>query len=170
MVITIIFSVFFGSHRTLSTMRKESEAIFYSGEDNDGYGIQNDLDRVIDASSRLISIATIYVRDDDKELLDKVNATQLELVYADNIHDKYITYQTLDSLIDQLYYALDKYPLNSAHDQAIITLYYDISEAKDKIGHNAYNSYAETFNQKLDNFPANILSKMTFIKKLDTFR
>lgn len=170
MVFMIIFSILFGSHRTLASLKEDLTEVFYQGADNDGYGIQNDLERVIDSSSRLLSIASLYVRGDDIDLVDKVSEAQLALVNASSIHDKYLTYQQLDSLIDQLYYILDDYSLNEAHKVAIRTLYYDISEAKDKIGHNQYNTQADQFNQALMNFPANILSKLTFITKADTFR
>ena len=170
MIFVIIFSILFGSHRTLTSMKEDLTTLFYQGLDNDGYGIQNDLERVIDSSSRLLSIASIYTRDSDVNLVDEVSDAQLALINADSIHSKYLAYQQLDTLIDQLYYVLDDYPLNEAHKIAIRTLYYEISEAKDKIGHNLYNTQADQFNQTLDNFPTNVLRKLTFITKADTFR
>ncbi|MEA5018601.1 MAG: LemA family protein [Erysipelotrichaceae bacterium] len=170
MIIMIIIAVLFGSYKTLSSMRNDTLDIFYQGVDNDGYGIQNDLDRVIDSSSRLISLANLYVRNNDQTLVNETITTQQELVFAKNVDDKYVAYQKLDQQLSLLYYALDNYQLTDVHKITTRTLYYDISEAKDKIGHNQFNTYVDQYNAKLTKFPANVLSKITFVGELPAFR
>lgn len=170
MILMIIAAMLFGSHRTLAKMSSETTAIFYNGVDNDGYGIQSDLDRVIDSASKLISMAKLYAVGTDLTLVEEAGKAQSALYQASTISAKYSAYLELDNKISLLYYALDKYDLSQAHKVSKTTLYYDIAEVKEKIGHSAYNTYADQFNEVLDTFPANILSKATFVSKVDAFR
>jgi len=170
MIALIVTSILLGSHRTLMSMYNKTSAIFYNGVDNDGYGIQSGLDRVIHSSSELLSMASLYFKDDDIQLIDDATQALSDLSNADSIKVKYQDYLVLDNKISLVYYALANYDLTQVHQISKTTLYYDIAEVKEQIGHNEYNAYADDYNAALNNFPANFLSKVTFISNIEDFR
>lgn len=170
MIVVIIISIILGSHRTLISMYNNTAVIFYNGVDNDGYGIQSELDRMIDSSSNLLSMASLYFIDDDIQLVDDASQALSTLSNTDGIKAKYQAYLDLDTKISLVYYALANYDLTQVHQVSKTTLYYDIAEVKEQIGHNEYNNYVDDYNAVLNNFPANILSKVTFISNVETFR
>ena len=170
MIIVIVVSILLGSHRTLMSMYNKTTVIFYNGVDNDGYGIQSELDRMIDSSSKLLSMASIYFIDSDIQLVDDATQALNDLSDADSIKAKYQTYLILDTKISLVYYALANYELTQVHQISKTTLYYDIAEVKEQIGHNEYNTYTDEYNAALNNFPANILSKVTFVSHIEDFR
>jgi hypothetical protein len=166
--IAVVISILFGSHSSLIKLRDEVLQIFYQGENMNGKGIQSDIEYISDQCYNLTVVASRYM-DKKDESIENVLQNRDLLSAADTPGDKYQAkeklieasmnlYDDLGSMIleerDQFY--RDSFKVNVASRQLIIS-------------HNSYNDHALTFNQGIKRFPANILSKLTFVKPLELY-
>lgn len=169
MIAAIIFSVLYGSHRSLSAESSRVESAFYNGVDGDGFSINNDLSIRAGESLNLVTIAKRYLGEDDPSIKAVRDAVS-RLNEADDTSGKLDANQKLTkaytALSDKLA-ALDLSAKDEEYRRGIID---ELNSRNDIISHDGYNKMAENFNAKLGAFPANILSRLTGIRPFELFR
>ncbi|MGI6348931.1 MAG: LemA family protein [Eubacteriaceae bacterium] len=168
MLAIIIVSTLISSRNGLSDLASEAENVFYNGEDNSTLSIQNDLSERINLARNFITLAQNYINSTDV-LITNVQAASDELFAAKTISGKYTANKKLGDAVTALYAELEKYPLSSKDASYRARLYTDFTSRQSTISHDPYNSYAAKYNEVLNSFPANILSKLSGLKKLEYF-
>lgn len=175
MAMMIAGGTLIGSHNSLSKLSTKAEAVFYSGVNNDGISIQSDLDKRSDLARNLVTVASFYLPKDSAEL-SAVSSARDQLNKASSILEKAYGNKALDEAVFILYSTLEqkgiteKEELVSNFSKNPTRIYTDFRSFGDTIKHDKYNTYAKEFNTVLEVFPANILSKVTFVKPLELFQ
>lgn len=174
MVIMIVMGSLIGSHNSLSRLYSKAENIFYSGVNNDGLSIQSDLDKRSELARNLVTVASSYIPQDSVALISVTEARD-ELKTATSIKEKAKANKALDEAVFNLYSLLDTKGITENEElinnfsKNPTRIYTEFKSFGDTIKHDKYNEYAKEFNNILSSFPANLLSKATFIKPLELF-
>lgn len=175
MVIMILAGTFIGSHNSLSKLSNKAENVFYSGVNNDGLCIQSDLDKRSELARNLVTVSSSYLPS-DTAALTSVAAAREQLKNASSIEAKSSANKALDEAVFNLYSMLEnqgiteKEELINNFSKNPTRIYTDFRSFGDTIKHDKYNDYAKDFNNVLEGFPANLLSKLTFIEPLELFK
>jgi LemA protein len=168
MVIMITLGTVFGSHRSLMKLYNSAEDVFYYGENGDGFSIQHDLEHRIEYSGYLVKIAKNYLPADSSFIADVENARNA-LDTADTIKEKSEADYQLNSVLFALYNELENHELSKKDVEYRRSYYSSFISSGDKISSSSYNDTVRKFNSVLNNFPANVLGRLTAIHELDTF-
>lgn len=175
MILMIIAATLIGSHNSLTKLSNKAEAVFSAGINGDGLCIQSDLDKRSELARNLITVSSGYIPQDSAILKD-VDSARNELKSASNINDKFDANNTLDEAVFNLYSTLEKEAITQKEEllnnfsKNPTRIYTEFRSFGDTIKHDKYNDYANEFNSALKAFPANILSKLTFVKSLELFQ
>lgn len=159
MIVMIIASILIGSHRSLTGVSVDASNVFINGTNGDGMGIQNDLNQRFELSGNLVKIAGNYL-DMNNSIFKTISDSRNSLTTAQTPKEKYNANIKLTEAVNELYTLLGKENLSDKDERY----------RNDTIGHDKYNEYAKKFNDTLKQFPANILSKLTFVKPLELFQ
>lgn len=164
----VLFSILLGAHLSLTKIRDEALLIFYNGEKMDGKGIQSDLEYIADQCYDLTVVAGRYMDKEDKRIKEVL--ANLDLINnAVTPRDKYQAKEKLIEATMNLYENLDSMDMEERD------LYYrgsfpaNVESRQLIISHNSYNENALSFNNCLKRFPANVLSKITFVRPLELY-
>lgn len=174
MILMIIVAILIGSHNSLTKLSDKAEAVFYEGINGDGLCIQSDLDKRSELARNLVTVSSAYVPQ-DSPLLKNVESARSELKSASDIDDKFDANNTLDEAVFNLYSTLEKEGITQKEEllnnfsKNPTRIYTEFRSFGDTIKHDKYNSCANEFNSALKVFPANILSKFTFVNSLQLF-
>ncbi len=175
MVFLIIAATLIGSHNSLTKLSDKAESIFYNGVNGDGLCIQSDLNKRFELARNLITVSSPYLLPDDAAISD-VEEARNELNGATTINEKYKANNNLEETMFNLYSTLEKQGITQKEEllnnfsKNPTRIYTEFRSYGDTIKHDEYNDYANDFNGALKNFPANILSKLTFVKSLELFQ
>ena len=165
----VAFSVWFGAASSLGSLRAETERLFTEGVSAKEPGIQYDLDWMLEASHNLLVVARRYLTENDPALL-AVEDARAKLAAASGTARKYDGAEFLLSASAQLNYALSRMELDERDERYRQSLIADLESRWLIIGRNtAYNERAAAFNAELERFPANVLSRITFVRPLELF-
>lgn len=171
LVAAIILSVLFGSGRSLGTLRKNTEAAFYNGVDNDGFSIQELIENRCTQALNMTTIAKRYINQTDS-VITNVSKAVSALQQESSIHKKYTHDRALDEYMTALYTELGNIDgLTESDAKYRQKLYINFTSQGQEISHNQYNQIVDEFNNNvLSRFPANILCKVTFCGTPEAFR
>lgn len=169
MILMIISSILIGSHRSLTSLSNDASNVFVNGVNGDGMGIQNDLNQRFELAGNLVKIADNYI-DMNNVIFKTMSDTRSNLTNAKTPKEKYSANIKLTDAVNELYTLLGKENLSDKDEKYRNSIYADFSSRNDTIGHDKYNEYAKNFNDTLKQYPANILSKITFVKPLELFQ
>jgi len=169
MVLLMLFSALTGTHRGLSKLQGKAEAVFQLGEAGDGIGIQSDLNERLDLAYNLVTIGRKYLSAEDP-MLTKVLGTREQLEQAQSPKAKYEANAALSLAVTDLYKELKGRSLSAVDAPYPDKLYAEFNSRNDTISHDPYNQYASEFNEKLEAFPASVLSKLVFIGPLELYQ
>lgn len=175
MVLLIIASILIGSHNSLTKLSSRAESMFFNGINGDGLCIQSDLDKRLEFSRNLVTVSKGYLSPNDSSIIN-VETARNQLKKATTINDKYKANKNLDEAMFNLYTTLENQGITENEEllnnfsKNPTRIYSEFSSYGDTIKHDKYNEYANDFNGALKNFPANILSKVTFVKSLELFQ
>jgi hypothetical protein len=169
MIVMIIASILIGSHRSLTGLSVDASNVFISGANGDGMGIQNDLNQRFELSGNLVKITDNYI-DINNSIFKTISDARSSLTTAETPKEKYNANIKLTEAVNELYTLLGKENLSDKDERYRNSIYSDFCSRNDTIGHDKYNEYAKKFNDTLKQFPANILSKLTFVKPLELFQ
>lgn len=175
MLIMILAGTFIGSHNSLSKLSSKAENTFYAGVNNDGLSIQSALDKRSELARNLVTVSSSYLPA-DTDVLTSVTSARDQLKNASTIQDKAKANKALDEAVFNLYSMLEKQGITEKEElinnfsKNPTRIYTDFRSFGDTIKHDKYNDYAKNFNNVLEGFPANLLSKLTLIKPLELFK
>lgn len=165
----VAVSVLFGSASSLGALRAEAEQLFTEGVSEEEPGIQYDLDWLLELSHNLLVVASRYLPETDPTLTALEDA-RAKLESASSPARKYGCAELLIASSSQLSYALSRLELDERDDRYRLSLMADIESRWLIIGRNTiYNERAAAFNEELNRFPANVLSRVTFVRPLELF-
>ncbi|MGF7145382.1 hypothetical protein HNQ56_003823 [Anaerotaenia torta] len=164
----VFLSILFGSHSSLMQLREETSLIFYSGEKKNGKGIQHDLEYITDQCYNLTVVAGRYMDPDDERIKEVLRKRDL-VNSAVTPREKYQTSESLIEAAMKLYKDLGFMSLEERDQYYRDSFAVNVESRQLIISHSSYNELAVTFNESLERFPANVLSKITFVKPLELY-
>ena len=166
---SIVLSGPIGFKRTMNGFYKDLQNEFLNGEYNDGLSIQNDLDYRVELAHNLTTVAKRYLDSDDNAVVAVLKTAQA-LSDANGPAEQFDANQELTAASTDLYEALGKIELSEKDEKYRRSIYADMNSRNDTIGNDPYNQLATEYNQKLEGFPAGLLSGLTGVKKAELFR
>ena len=169
MVLLIAVSTWFGAYRSLHGLYNELSDAFYQGVDGDGLSIQNDLEDMMTLSDNLSVVARRNLGADAAAVAELSDA-RTALSDAKTPAAKYRAAAGLVRAVTAVYSELDPDKLSDSDARYRESLYTDIVSLDRKIGHDGYNHLVDEYNQKISAFPANLLSKLTFVPEGEYYR
>ena len=159
LAVVIVLSTLLGSHRSLVQARAAVEAQFAP--------IAGDLQDCVDITANLLTVAGRYL--DQGELTD-LTASREALAGSTGISDACTAYQRLLGDAETVFLKLEDASLTERDADYVQGFRTDLASEQDTISRDGYNDAAEEFNRKvLGAFPANILSKLTFVGSAELF-
>ena len=167
----IVLSVILGSGRSLNALRKNTEAAFYNGVDNDGFSIQELLANRCTQALNMTTVAKRYINPTDS-VITNVSKAVSALQQENSIHKKYTYDRDLDEYMTALYTELGNIDgMTESDEKYRQKLYINFTSQGQEMSHNQYNQIVDEFNNNvLSRFPANILCKVTFCGAPEAFR
>lgn len=164
----ILFSILLGAHLSLTKLKEETLSVFYHGENTGEKGIQSDLEYISDQCYNLTVVAGRYMNREEETVKevsehlealkkaaapgDKYKAKENLIKASMELHEKLV----LMNLTEKDRYYCDSFPVNLRSRELIIS-------------HSSYNEKAASYNRCLQRFPANILSRITFVRPLELY-
>lgn len=167
--IMIFCSILFGAFHSLTRLRNQALDVFYQGENTSGKGIQADLEYMADACHNLTVVAGRYL-DKKNERVKEVKNNRDLFLEANTPGDKYKAMESLLNASKLLYEELGIKKLSERDQKYRNDFAVNIKSRQLIISHSNYNERAVAFNNCLKQFPANILSKVTFVKSLELYQ
>ncbi|MFT4142944.1 MAG: hypothetical protein QM644_00705 [Mobilitalea sp.] len=164
----IVFSILLGANLSLSKIREEAMLIFYQGERMDGKGIQSDLEYIMDQCYNLTVVAGRYMDKDDERIKNVLIHIEL-LEKTSTPGEKFEAKEQLLEASMKLYEDLNLMNLDERDQNYRDSFSVDVKSRQLIISHSSYNKKALVFNKCLKRFPANVLSKITFVKPLELY-
>ena len=169
MIVVIAGSILFGSHRSLSGLRRNVEDIFQNGVDHDGFSIAADLEKRDGIARNMTTIALHYYEADDSTL-KAVEDARRELQNAVTPEEKCRADRALADSVSALYDLLSRTDLTEKDEKYPARLYDDFKSRGMTIQTNGYHQAAAEYNRVLDSFPANVLGKLTGVKPASLYQ
>lgn len=167
LVVVIVLSVLLGSHRSLTAERREVEEIFFEGVGGSSGSIATDLEARRAIGINLLSIGSRYL---EKGELKSLNEAVEGLGKTDDLKELYRWNLALGERAEQLMLLLETCPLSEKDAEYIQGFRTDLAARADTIARDPYNERAEEFNSRvLGAFPANLLSRITFVREAQIF-
>jgi len=164
----ILFSILLGAHLSLTKLKEETLSVFYQGENKGEKGIQSDLEYISDQCYNLTVVAGRYMNreeDEVKEVSERLEAMKK----ADAPGDKYQAKENLIKTSMELHGKLNLMNLSEKDRYYCDSFPVNLKSRELIISHNSYNEKAASYNRCLQRFPANILSRITFVRPLELY-
>ena len=159
LAVVIVLSVLLGSHRSLVSERDKVEAQFAP--------IAGDLQDCLDITANVLTVGERYLEESD---LSALADSREKLGQGQGIADIYADYTRLQTEAAAVLDRLEDCDLTDKDRQYVQGFRTDLASEADTISRDGYNDAAEEFNRKvLGAFPANILSKLTFVGSAELF-
>lgn len=166
-VITVILTMVISGTSYLSSQATSIENKFYNGERDDGLSIYNDLKDLIEISKNVLNIAQkANVPQEDIDSLTK--AIQL-FDTAKNPKDYYQVYQAIEGEIDNIAVMIVMFTDDETLNELFEKYAVQYVSKTNTITYDPYNKYVREYNELTSKFPANILSKLPFVKEVSAF-
>lgn len=170
LALAVVFSLLFGSYRSLSALRRDVDVVFAQGEKGDGLSIEHDLAQRVQLANNLVTVAGRYFNADDPLVLN-VRAAGEALSAVGSPAEKFDANTELDTAFWALSGAMDGKSLSQQDAKYRARLGDDFRSRDATISHDGYNRLAAEFNEKtLGVFPANVLGTATGVKPLELYR
>lgn len=155
----IVLSVLLGSHRSLVSERAKVEAQFAP--------IAGDLQDCLDITANVLTVGERYL---EAEELTALADSREKLGGESGIAGRYTAYTRLQKEAADVLDRLEECQLTAKDRQYVHGFRTDLASEADTIARDGYNQRAEEFNRKvLGAFPANILSRLTFVAAAELF-
>lgn len=159
LAVVIVLSVLLGSHRSLVSERAKVEEQFAP--------IAGDLQDCLDITANVLTVGERYLEESD---LTGLEGSRNMLSDWHGISNGYTAYTRLQEEAAAVLDRLEECELTDKDREYVQGFRTDLASEADTISRDGYNNAAETFNSKvLGAFPANILSKLTFVADAELF-
>jgi hypothetical protein len=169
LVAVFLLGTLFGTHRSLSSIRKDTQEAFYVGVDDSGYGIQTNLKLRVEYARNLCKIASRY---DAAEETQAVEDACTDLESAQTADEKYAANNALTGAVTDLSDTLAAQSLSDEDESYRKSLTADLSSYEmriDKLA-TAYNTEVRTFNDDiLGSIPGGVIGKLTGVRELEAY-
>ena len=163
LAVVIVLSVLLGSHRSLVSERGKVEEQFAP--------IAGDLQDCLDITANVLTVGERYL--EESQMAAQYSAICKGVNMLSDWHgisNGYTAYTRLQEEAAAVLDALEKCDLTDKDREYIQGFRTDLASEADTIARDGYNAAAEQFNSKvLGAFPANILSKLTFVAPAELF-
>ncbi len=168
LVAVVVLGTLFGTHRSLSGLRKDAAEAFYQGADGSGYGISTNLDLRVEYARNFCKIAARY---DAAAEISQVEAACEALEAADRFDDLYDANNRLTDAVNALSLQLEQQTLSESDERYRKSLTADLASYEMRIDKLAsdFNAEVRSFNRYLDSFPAGILGRLVGIGNLEEY-
>lgn len=169
-IFIIILSTIVNGSRTLLKLRSEVENKYTNGVADDGSGISSNLDGRIAAANNMITVSNRWI-EGDQAVKDAATARD-QLIAAKTPGEQYAANIELSSAITALYDKLGQVEMDERDTKYRQSLYVDLNSYNTVIDLAAeeYNQEAMNYNSNLKKFPANLISTITNIKKIELYQ
>lgn len=155
----VVLSVLLGSHRSLADQRSKVEEQFAP--------IAGDLQDCLDITANLLTVGGRYL---EQSQLAALEGSRNMLSDWHGISNGHTAYTRLQEQAAALLDTLESCELTERDRQYVQGFRADLAAEADTIARDGYNQAAERFNREiLGAFPANILSKLTFVAPAELF-
>ena len=169
MAVMIVLAVVLGGGRSLRSLKRGVEDLFWNGVDGDGIGVASDLSKNRDDAYNLLSVARGYSVPED--VLSALEAAVSAVDKAGRDAGKLFEANTsLTGAVTALYEELGRQTLSERDETYRQNLYHSVLARNDTMSRDGYNTAAQDFNQKLERFPASLLRTITFVTPAPLFR
>lgn len=159
LVLAVVLSVLLGSHRSLMSERARVEEQFAP--------IAGDLQDCLDITANLLTVGERYL---EQERLAALEGSRNMLSDWHGISNGHTAYARLQREAAAVLDALEECRLTDKDRQYVRGFRTDLASEADTIARDGYNQAAETFNREiLGAFPANLLSRLTFVAPAELF-
>ena len=159
LAVVIVLSVLLGSHRSLVSERSKVEAQFAP--------IAGDLQDCLDITANLLTVGERYL---EESQLAELEGSRNMLSDWHGISNGYTAYTRLQEEAAAVLDELEECELTEKDRAYVQGFRTDLASEAVTISRDGYNDAAEEFNRKvLGAFPANILSKLTFVGSAELF-
>ena len=169
--VVIVLGTLFGVRRSLTQASAVVTEQFYQGTDGSGYGIATDLDKILEFSGNLVTVANKYGSQFSAQA-QAVTQARLALDEAEGAAARYKANEALLQAVEALNQAMQDADLADRDEQYRSELYASILSRTTIIAHEAtdYNAQVRSFNQDvLGAFPANLLSGLAGVDQLEEY-
>jgi hypothetical protein len=169
LVAVFLLGTLFGTHRSLSSIRKDTQEAFYVGVDDSGYGIQTNLKLRVEYARNLCKIASRYDASAEQQAVEDACAA---LESAETADAKYAANNALTGAVTELSDTLAAQSLSEEDESYRKSLTTDLSSYEmriDKLA-SAYNSAVRTFNDDiLESVPGGMIGRLTGVTELEVY-
>ena len=164
LAVAIIASILISGGGALSKIKSVATDNFYAQD-----GISFDLIRRGESAQLLATLAQSYSL--DESVISRVNSAAQVISDADqSIGDRGKAHTELSLAVDDLYTKLTQANLSEADENYAYSLYKEIQSRAQIIDHSDYDTLAADYNKEASGFPAGLISKLTGLGSLDSFR
>lgn len=167
-VLMVAGSIPLGVNRTESREASAALSVFYNGENQDGYGVQYDLEQRMATAANLLTVAGRYMEADDPALTALRTARQ-ELMQADSVAKKYDANVRLSDAAATVLSRLENMELSESDKKYPAEFETDLAAAQDRIARSPYNRLAQEYNSGLSQFPVDLLRGIAGVEELELF-
>ncbi len=163
--IIVLMSILIGGHSSLTRLRIEVLNQFYYGDEYTGKGIQGDLKYMVGQCYNLTVVAQRYIDKDDEKIKEVIKYRDLFQGALTPEEEVGTSTKAIEAAM-KLYETMGTIELEQRDQYYRDSFAVNIESRRLIISHSGYNEKGLLFNQNLDRFPANVLSKITVIKPL----
>ena len=157
----ILIGVVIGLYNSLVRLRNEVE--------NSWAQIDVQLKRRTDLIPNLINTVKGYMKH-ERELLENITKARSALIKADSVKDKAKAENQLENTLKSLFAVSENYPQLKANEN-FMKLQEELSSTENKIAYarQHYNDMAMYLNNKVEQFPSNIIASLFGFKEKEFF-
>lgn len=165
--ILIVVSFAGGGARSLNALKSSASGVFINGANGDGMGIRRELDRRVEYSRNLLTIAERYISGDDAAV--RLDNAANALAGSKNIAGQSKTNRELTEAAAALYDRLETEELSDTDARLRESVFADLKARNNIILNDKYNEAAWAYNRKLNAFPASLIKTLRLASELPLF-
>ena len=164
LVLVVLITTPLSGRVPLMKGRNAAENVFYHGANNDDLCIDYDLKQAAEAAKSLSAVC-------EANGVETALAAQAVPVASEtDISDRFDAFQELSASFHAAVAKLDGMTLSDKDAKKIAGLDAEYKSRENTIEHDGYNACAENFNATLSPFPANLISALGGVRRLEPFR
>jgi len=169
----VLFGVWFGSRRSLNSLRGDAVSLFEQGADADGVGVKSDLERRRSVCINLYTVASRYLDPEEAAMQYLDGAIHMTDPAGDRHGDLFpaSVYVQLDEKAEGLLDVLAGEQVSEKDDQYLTGFAAELESIRGTIRHDPYTAAAREFNEEvLTAFPASLLRVLTGVERLPVYQ
>ncbi len=162
----VFMGIITGVRRPIGNMKEDALMYFYGSDEITG--IKNDLDTKVETAYSLMSVAKKYMQEDN-DLITDLESSCEKVRKSSSPKEAFEENMRMDECYSALKGELDDMRLSEKDKNYNYSLLAQYNSSDMVILHNEYNILAAEVNEVLSKFPANVLSKIAFVGKMELY-